>query len=158
MVKGLRTGKKYYVRIRTYKTVGNKTYYSDWSPVKTIRTKPATQKNAQARPVEMTVGEVLDLNTLLSQEEAEAVRTWSSDDAEIAAVSPKGVVTAIQPGEAAVTAILNDDEEIEFAIIVKADGIVLLDIGEGDLALDLDEDVFGDAIGDVETNFEIEEM
>ena len=157
-VKGLKEGKTYYVRIRTYKTVGKKTYYSAWSEVKTIKTKTSTKKNAQARPVEMTVGEVLDLNTLLSQEEIEAVRSWSSDGTETAAVSPEGVVTAMQPGEAAVMTILEDDEAIEFTITVRENDIVLLDIGEGDLMIDLDENVLGDVLEDVETNFEIEEM
>ena len=31
--------KKYYVRIRTYKKVGSATYYSAWSPAKTVTTK-----------------------------------------------------------------------------------------------------------------------
>ena len=155
-VKGLQPGMKYYVRIRTYKTVGKKTYYSDWSPVKTVRTKSAVQNNAQARPVEMAVGEVLDLNALLTRAEIEAVRSWSSDDAEIAAVTPDGVVTAMQAGEAAVTATLEDGEEIEFSIIVREDGIVLLNLAEDDLTLDLDEDVLGDGM-DVEANLEIEE-
>lgn len=34
----LRSGKKYYVRIRTYKTVGGKKYYSAWSAKKSVRT------------------------------------------------------------------------------------------------------------------------
>ena len=157
-VKGLQPDMKYYVRVRTYKTVGKKTYYSAWSEVKTVKTKTSTKNNAQARPVEMIVGEVLDLNTLLSQEEIEAVRSWSSDGTETAAVSPEGVVTAMQPGEAAVTAILEDDETIEFTITVREDGIVLLDLGEGDLMIDLDEDVLGDMLGDLETSFEIGEM
>ena len=38
-VTGLKAKKKYYVRIRTYKTVSGKTIYSDWSPVKTVTTK-----------------------------------------------------------------------------------------------------------------------
>ena len=157
-VKGLQPDMKYYVRIRTYKTVGKKTYYSAWSEVKTIKTKTSTKNNAQSRSVEMTVGEVSDLNTLLSQEEIEAVRSWSSDGTETAAVSPEGVVTAMQPGEAAVTAILEDDEAIEFTITVRENDIVLLDIGEGDLMIDLDEDVLGNVLEDVETNFEIGEM
>lgn len=37
-VTGLKGGKKYYVRIRTYKTVGG-TYYSPWSKVKTVKVK-----------------------------------------------------------------------------------------------------------------------
>ena len=35
----LKAKKKYYVRIRTYKTVGGKNYYSDWSAAKNIKTK-----------------------------------------------------------------------------------------------------------------------
>ncbi len=42
-IKKLRTGKKYYVRIRTYKTVKikgkNVKVYSGWSKVKSVRTK-----------------------------------------------------------------------------------------------------------------------
>ena len=36
---GLKGGKKYYVKIRTYKTVGGTKYYSPWSKVKTVTTK-----------------------------------------------------------------------------------------------------------------------
>ena len=35
----LKGGKKYYVKIRTYKTIKGKKYYSKWSKVKTIKTK-----------------------------------------------------------------------------------------------------------------------
>ena len=38
-IKDLKAKKKYYVRIRTYKTVGEKTYYSAWSKTKTVKTK-----------------------------------------------------------------------------------------------------------------------
>ncbi len=38
-IKGLKAKKKYYVRIRTYKKVGKKKYYSQWSKVKKITTK-----------------------------------------------------------------------------------------------------------------------
>ena len=31
VIKNLKQGKTYYVRIRTYKTVGGKKYYSEWS-------------------------------------------------------------------------------------------------------------------------------
>ena len=36
---GLKKGKKYYVRIRTYKTVSGTKYYSSWSKAKTVKTK-----------------------------------------------------------------------------------------------------------------------
>ena len=38
-VKKLSKGKKYYVRIRTYKTVNGKKIYSDWSAVKSVKVK-----------------------------------------------------------------------------------------------------------------------
>ena len=38
-IKDLKAKKKYYVLIRTYKTVGEKTYYSAWSKTKTVKTK-----------------------------------------------------------------------------------------------------------------------
>lgn len=38
-VKKLKAKRKYYVRVRTYKTVNGKKYYSKWSKVKTIKTK-----------------------------------------------------------------------------------------------------------------------
>ena len=38
-VTGLKGGKKYYVRIRTYKTVSGTNYYSSWSKAKTVTTK-----------------------------------------------------------------------------------------------------------------------
>jgi len=34
---GLTTGTTYYVRIRTYKTVNGKTYYSAWSSKKAVK-------------------------------------------------------------------------------------------------------------------------
>ncbi|MBR6472934.1 MAG: S8 family serine peptidase [Firmicutes bacterium] len=38
-ITGLKGGKKYYVRIRTFMTVGDATYYSKWSAKKTVKTK-----------------------------------------------------------------------------------------------------------------------
>ncbi|MGN0659793.1 MAG: fibronectin type III domain-containing protein, partial [Emergencia sp.] len=38
-ITGLSAGKKYYVQVRTYKTVNGKTYYSSWSSVKSVKTK-----------------------------------------------------------------------------------------------------------------------
>ena len=35
----LKTGKKYYVRIRTYRTVSGKTYYSSWSKALSAKVK-----------------------------------------------------------------------------------------------------------------------
>ena len=42
-VKSKKSKKKYYVKVRTYKTVKingrNKTYYGKWSKIKTVKTK-----------------------------------------------------------------------------------------------------------------------
>lgn len=38
-IKGLSSAKRYYVRVRTYKTISSKNYYSTWSAVKNIKTK-----------------------------------------------------------------------------------------------------------------------
>lgn len=38
-IKKLKSGKKYYVRIRTYRTISGKKYYSKWSKVKSITVK-----------------------------------------------------------------------------------------------------------------------
>ena len=35
----LKKGKKYYIRVRIYKKIGNKTYYGKWSSKKTIKVK-----------------------------------------------------------------------------------------------------------------------
>ncbi len=39
VIKKLKSKKKYYIRIKTYKTVGKKKYYSAWSKTKSIKTK-----------------------------------------------------------------------------------------------------------------------
>ena len=38
-VKKLKANKKYYVKVRTYKKIGNSTYYSRWSSYKSVKTK-----------------------------------------------------------------------------------------------------------------------
>ena len=38
-ITGLKKGKKYYVKVRTYKTLKGKKYYSSWSEVKTVKAK-----------------------------------------------------------------------------------------------------------------------
>ena len=38
-VKKLKSAETYYVRIRTYKTIGKKRYFSSWSEMMTVKTK-----------------------------------------------------------------------------------------------------------------------
>ena len=39
VIKKLKSRKKYYVRIRTYKKIGKATYYSPWSKKKSVKVK-----------------------------------------------------------------------------------------------------------------------
>ena len=48
-IKGLKAGKTYYVRIRTYKTVGKQTYYSAWSKAKAVKTKGAKKNDTAGK-------------------------------------------------------------------------------------------------------------
>lgn len=45
-IKGLKVAKKYYVRVRTYKLVKKKSYYSSWSKKKSVTITPATTISA----------------------------------------------------------------------------------------------------------------
>lgn len=46
-ISGLKGNTNYYVRIRSYKAVGDKAYYSDWSPIMCVRTPSAASAPAQ---------------------------------------------------------------------------------------------------------------
>ena len=150
-IKGLQAGKTYYLRIRTYQAVSGTTYYSDWSATKTVKTNSASKKNDSALQVEMDVGEELDLKEVLPK--GAAVEEWTTSDAEIAMVSRGGVVTALKPGEAVVTAICGDGGQINITVTVSSEGIILLDLGEDLSILDID-DVFGGDV-DIEANIEL---
>ena len=45
VISKLKSGKTYYLRIRTYKTVNKKKYYSPWSVVKSVKTKKSTAED-----------------------------------------------------------------------------------------------------------------
>lgn len=51
-ITGLKPSKKYYVRIRTYKIVNKKTYYSNWSKKKCVTTKSSTPISAATTTVQ----------------------------------------------------------------------------------------------------------
>lgn len=46
IITDLKSSTNYYVRIRTYKTVNSKTYYSDWSPVLGAKTEKGTASSS----------------------------------------------------------------------------------------------------------------
>ena len=70
----LKGKKTYYVRIRTYKKVGKKAYYSAWSKANAVRTKAGKVHNeavVQDSDAAMNVSEALDLNPLLPVDDVE---------------------------------------------------------------------------------------
>ena len=132
------------MRIRTYTTVSKKTYYSNWSKAKTVKTKGKKAKNAsndQNLEITMNVGDELDLKSVLTAEESEV--TWETSDADIATVSEDGVVRVLQPGEVTITATNEDGDELVVAIRINgAEEIIVMDLDDGVL-LQVDEDIVG---------------
>ena len=64
----------YYVRIRTYKTVSKKNYYSAWSKAEAVKTASGKAKNetdVQTIEIDMNAGEALDLKPLLPVDDVE---------------------------------------------------------------------------------------
>ena len=47
-LKNLKQGKVYYIRIRTYKTVGGKKYYSEWSTAKKKKLKGTAENGTDS--------------------------------------------------------------------------------------------------------------
>ena len=56
-IKKLKANKTYYVRIRTYATVSKKTYYSEWSEAKSVKTKAASANGETADEGTQTIEE-----------------------------------------------------------------------------------------------------
>ena len=56
-IKKLKANKTYYVRIRTYATVSKKTYYSEWSKAKSVKTKAASANGETADEGTQTIEE-----------------------------------------------------------------------------------------------------
>ena len=66
-IRGLKGKTTYYVRIRTYKKVGKKVYYSAWSSAKTVRTEAGKTNNEpdiQDSDATLNVDGTLDLGLL----------------------------------------------------------------------------------------------
>ena len=92
---------KYYVRVRTYKKVGNKNYYSSWSSAKTVATKPVTGVEILSSATIYVGGS----KTLSAKTYPTKVTVkWKSSNTSVAKVSSNGKVTAIKKGKATITA------------------------------------------------------
>ena len=100
-VSNLKGRTKYYVRVRTYKKVGNKNYYSSWSSAKTVATKPVTGVEILSSATIYVGGS----KTLSAKTYPTKVTVkWKSSNTSVAKVSSNGKVTAIKKGRATITA------------------------------------------------------
>jgi uncharacterized protein YjdB len=147
-IKKLKSGQTCYVRIRTFTTVKKKgTFYSVWSKVKTAKIKGS--KNNGTEPfieASMNVGETLDLRALVELPNTDM--KWESGDEAVATVSEVGVVSALKSGEAVITAIDPDGEQIE--VIIRINGENVIELGDVNL-LDTEEMITDEMTMDEET-------
>ncbi len=97
----LKYGRKYYVRIRSYRRYGGKNYYSAWSDTKAVTVKKQTIV-LDRTAVTLLVGESVKLNADAAGSSAGDIR-WKSSNTGIATVS-NGRVTARKKGRATITA------------------------------------------------------
>ena len=105
-VSNLKGRTKYYVRVRTYKKVGNKNYYSSWSSAKTVATKPVTGVEILSSATIYVGGS----KTLSAKTYPTKVTVkWKSSNTSVAKVSSNGKVTAIKKGKATITAYFTYD-------------------------------------------------
>ena len=120
-ISNLDYNKKYYIRIRTYKTVKGTKYYSKWSGKKSI----VTEKKAdviQEEPneivqeypdyvsivysgvIHLTVGDTYQLSLKTIPEKVKNISgTWTSSDESIAKVDSQGNVTGIKNGSCSIS-------------------------------------------------------
>lgn len=93
---------KYYVRIRTFKTVSGENYYSSWSSKKTVSTEPKCSLIFDREDLVLFVGETEKINCTVSPQSTAV--TWKSSDTSVAIVSSVGTVAAVGEGTATITA------------------------------------------------------
>ena len=98
-VSGLSKGKKYYVQVRTYKTVKGTKYYSSWSKAKSV-----TTMNASLSATSLTIKKGNSSKLTVKNASGKKVK-WTSSKPGVATVNSSGKVTAKAVGTATITAI-----------------------------------------------------
>ena len=98
----LKAEKKYYVRVRTYKTVDKTKYYSDWTKTKSVTTKRVSFIKIKNSALSLYAGSSKQLS--YSSYPTDVTVKWSSDNTAVAKVSANGKVTAVKKGTANITA------------------------------------------------------
>ncbi len=100
-ISGLKGDKKYYVRVRTYKTVGKAKYYSAWSKAKSITTKPEINVTLNSTKLKLYLGETKTLKASTYPSKVDV--TWKTSDKSVVSVSA-GKLNALKKGSATITA------------------------------------------------------
>lgn len=103
-ISNLTYSKKYYIRIRTYKTVKGTKYYSKWSRKKSI----VTEKQVEypnyiliepSGDIHLTVGDTYQLSVKTTPENVKNKSgIWKSSDESVATVDSNGKITALRNG------------------------------------------------------------
>ncbi len=108
VVKRLKSGTKYTVKVRAVATNGKKTVYSKYSKTKKVKTKGTILSKSKKKKValnktsyQLTVGKTVKLK--LKNSKAKNVK-WSSNNKKVAKVSKNGLVKALKKGKATITA------------------------------------------------------
>ena len=97
--------KKYYVRVRTYKKVGNTKYYSRWSKASSVTTKSKTGLSLNTYKITIFNGETYTLKCSGANKKI----TWQTSDSTVAVVNRSGKISAIGSGQCTITAKTVDD-------------------------------------------------
>ena len=111
-VEGLDPEKTYYIRIRSYKELKGKTYYSAWSITRKLKKSiiPITKVKINSTRVTLKEGKKKKLKvSILPKNTTDSKKvTWRSADRRIAVVSSEGVITAKCAGATVITGTLGN--------------------------------------------------
>lgn len=116
---------KYYVRIRTFMTVGDTHYFSAWSSARAVTTKPVIGiKITSSAALYVGGSKTLAVSTYPTK----VTVKWKSSDTSVAKVSSTGKVTAVKKGTATIGAYFTyggKTYKAHCSVTVKNPGIVL---------------------------------
>ena len=99
---GLKESTKYFVRVRTYKTVNGTKFYSDWSAYKYITTKPAIKVTLNTSTTTLYKGATKTVKATTYP--TNVTVTWKTSDKAVATVDSTGKIKAVGKGTATITA------------------------------------------------------
>ena len=114
-----------------------------------VRTGKDRAKNDFTDPaleIDMSAGETLALKPLVGMDASDGELTWTTSDEAVAMVSQDGVVTALMPGEALITATDEGGRQTAIAIRVEgAEGLTLIGLMDDGMLPDIG-DIYNEAI------------